>query len=237
MTGGGAEHQRDDRHLALKISDDLKVVRREGVAFEHVRGALAGAVQQQEKRDPFLLSQHREPEALGRVHVADGSALDGEVLRDYDDGTAVHASHAAHQGIGGHRLSSGWVRSAAQRADLLERSLIAQACHPFPRVQATLRSLTRQPLGPAHRGGGIRSALEIVHEIVPTVVSSYHQSVPLPRVGVGKPLPAVRLIASIRPPRSSCPGRSRPWSISASGEDSSSLLLEAQLDITGLFVQ
>jgi hypothetical protein len=120
--------------------------------------------------------------------VTDGSALDGEVLGDDDDGTAVHASHPAHQGIGGYRLSSGRVRSAAQRADLLERSLVAQACHPFPRVQATPRSLTRQPLGPTHGGSGIRSVLEIVQEIVPTVVSSYHQSVPFPRVGVGNNL-------------------------------------------------
>jgi hypothetical protein len=73
------------------------------------------------------------------------------------------------------------MRSAAQRADLLERSLVAQACHPFPRIQAVLRGLTRQPLGPAHGGGGIRSALELVQEIVPTVVSSYREGVPFPR--------------------------------------------------------
>jgi len=46
VTGGDAEHQRDDGHLALKVSDDLQVVRCEGVAFEHVRCALACAVQQ-----------------------------------------------------------------------------------------------------------------------------------------------------------------------------------------------
>ena len=106
--------------------------------------------------------------------------MDSEVLGDDDYRTAVHASHPAHQGIGGHRLSSGRIRSAAQCADFTEAPLVAQAFDTFPRVQTTLCGLTRQAVGATHGRGGIRSTLEVIQEIVPTVVSSCRQSVPFP---------------------------------------------------------
>jgi len=76
----------------------------------------------------------------------------------------------------------------SQRADLLECSRVAQACHRFPRIQATLDGLTRQPLGPAHGRGDARLALECIQEIVPTVISPCHQSCPF-LGSVGKPPP------------------------------------------------
>jgi hypothetical protein len=67
------------------------------------------------------------------------------------------------------------MRTTAERADLLERSLVAQACHSLPSVQATLGGLARQPLGSAHGGGSLHSTFEIIEEDVPAVISSFRQ--------------------------------------------------------------
>ena len=126
-------------------------------------GPEAGAFEHHDQRDAVGDRDLGDPVALRVRRRADRAGLHREVLGRDHHRTAVDATRAHHDRVGGRLVA------ADERAELLERTRVEEHVDAGANIELARVAVLAQPFVAAHRARRRAALLEILEDVVPIV--------------------------------------------------------------------
>ena len=110
----------------------------------------------------LFLCQTHQPSALRGIGVADGSALDGKVLRDHDEAAPINSRGTGDQPIAGKRFTPIRMMASSQCPVLAETPFVAEEGDSLADIEPSPFTLFAKFFRAAHRRGVVHALLKLI---------------------------------------------------------------------------